>query len=118
MPKQVELIVPRGPYLQLEWCAEGKQLDLHRVGMHRSTVVPQHTRPVCKNTHSHTHTRKSTNADAQKRDFSSLRFACPHITHKQTHKWVAVKEGPRLGWDRQLSHASFSASTALCPSFP
>lgn len=49
--------------------------------------------------------------------FFPLRFACPHLTHKQTHKWVAVKEGPRLGWDRQLSHASFSASTALCPSF-
>lgn len=28
-----------------------------------------------------------------------------------------MNEGLRLGWDRQLSHASFSANTALCPSF-
>lgn len=72
--------------------------------------------------HTWTHSSKYTHKGVHKcthAHLPTLGFRCARTlcTHAHTNKRVAVKRGLRLGWDRQLSHASFSANTAPCPSF-
>lgn len=97
MPKQVGLIIPRGPFLNLEWFVGLLKGDnwIHRAGRWHAHTVSSWVRVL-----------------ALWHRFPSwdLHVQIPMPMHNATQ--VAAVKRPRPSWDRQLSHASFSASTA------
>lgn len=96
MPKQVGLIIPRGPFLK-------PAADCRFVsGDHR------HARPVADAVLVFTLDLSSFVRFASAYTVQCLCSPAPlHYTHT----------GNMLGWESQLSHASFSANTSLSPTF-
>lgn len=101
MPKQVGLIIPRGPFLNLEWFVGS-------LGGGGVTGFTPSWPLAC------TYSQLSTaNAHTHSSTYTEMWLHVPIVMHKQTHKQMAVKEGLRPSWARQLSHTSVSANMAL-----
>lgn len=98
MPKQVGLIIPRGPFLNLEWFVGLLKGDNW---IHTELAAGMHTQSAAE-------------CECSRPGIVSppwdLHVQIPMPMHNATQ--VAAVKRPRPSWDRQLSHASFSASTA------
>ncbi len=119
MPKQVGLIIPRGPFLNLEWFVGLLEGDnwIHiglATGMHTQSTVE------CKCTFAHTQasTHKSVYkcTHAQKGLFPTLRLARTHAyARTHTNGWQWKKDRDWVGTGSWVTLPS--VPTRLCPSF-